>query len=143
MYNNKYSYESCQGGYKRNDSILFFFLPFFMRSSSNWPHKDKSSLVEACYSICQDWLNCSSWEAAALSLSLPPVHWPIVKKRRLLPSALDHWDQRSHPRCGKWYQFYWSVLSETQYSRKLEGPFVLVRKFTCSVWKSLREHEKC
>lgn len=49
--------------------FFFFFFPFFMRSSSNWPHKDKSSLVEACYSICQDWFNCSSWEAAALSLS--------------------------------------------------------------------------
>lgn len=69
MCNNEYSYESCQGGYKRNYIIPFFPFSCLMRFSSNWPHRDKSSLVEACYSICQDWFNSSSWEAAASSLS--------------------------------------------------------------------------
>lgn len=69
MCNNEYSYESCQGGYKRNYIILFSPFSCLMRFSSNWPHRDKSSLVEACYLICQDWFNCSSSEAAASSLS--------------------------------------------------------------------------
>ena len=46
------------------------------------------------------------------SLSPPHVHWPIVEKCRLISSALDHWNQPSHPRGGKWYHFYWSTPSE-------------------------------
>ena len=102
---------------KEMTSFFFFFFFFAFLFSQDLPLIDYIKIRAAWLRhVTQfakaDLTALAKRQLASLSLSLPPVHWPIVEKCRLLSSTLDHWNQPSHPRGGKWYHFYWSTPSE-------------------------------
>ena len=79
MCNYKYSYESYQRGYKRNDIILFFFFFFAFLFSQDLPLIDYIKIRAAWLRhVTQfakaDLTALAKRQLASLSLSLPPVH---------------------------------------------------------------------